>query len=225
MSNTLARPQLTVVNGHATTTSNQIAEHFGKRHDVVLRAIRNLDCTQEFNAHNFAAVEYIDPKGEKRPAYTITRDGFVFLAMGFTGKQAAQWKEAYITAFNAMESELAKPAAKPATLPAANHLNRDSMHRINKRAWALAQAAYEDFRTRMQRDIMVSGGHTSPEDWRPEETRREVLVDIEITALIMESNANMLRKRGKRLAKMVEEDFDESVNEFRPERKKQNERT
>ena len=32
--------------------------------------------------------------------------GFVFLAMGFTGKDAAQWKEAYIDAFNRMEAEL-----------------------------------------------------------------------------------------------------------------------
>ena len=51
------------------------------------------------------------------PAYTITRDGFVFLAMGFTGKEAAQWKEAYIEAFNAMETTLqhAAPAAPKPT--------------------------------------------------------------------------------------------------------------
>lgn len=30
----------------------------------------------------------------------------MFLAMGFTGKQAAQWKEAYILDFNRMESQL-----------------------------------------------------------------------------------------------------------------------
>jgi phage regulator Rha-like protein len=35
--------------------------------------------------------------------YYVTRDGFSFLAMGFTGKKAAQWKEKYIAAFNAME--------------------------------------------------------------------------------------------------------------------------
>ncbi|EOS1856350.1 Rha family transcriptional regulator, partial [Escherichia coli] len=33
----------------------------------------------------------------------ITRDGFAFLAMGFTGKRAARFKEAYINAFNQME--------------------------------------------------------------------------------------------------------------------------
>ena len=32
--------------------------------------------------------------------------GFAFLAMGFTGKKAAEWKEKYIVAFNTMEEEL-----------------------------------------------------------------------------------------------------------------------
>ncbi|MGZ5030531.1 MAG: Rha family transcriptional regulator [Methylobacter sp.] len=100
------RPDLAIINGQIKTTSLKIAEHFGKQHYRVLRAIESLDCSPEFNAANFGVVEYIDAKGEKRPAYEITRDGFTFLAMGFTGKEAAKWKEAYINAFNAMEREL-----------------------------------------------------------------------------------------------------------------------
>ena len=115
------RPHLAVVNGHATTTSNQIAEHFGKSHRSVLRAIGNLGCTPDFHLRNFAqaSVEVEQPNGgtAKYPAYTITRDGFVFLAMGFTGKEAAQWKEAYIEAFNAMEAALQADAP-----PAPRHL-------------------------------------------------------------------------------------------------------
>lgn len=110
-------PDLSIVDGQITTTSLQIAEHFGKLHKTVLRAIANLDCSVEFNRRNFVLVEYLDSKGEKRPSYRITRDGFVFLAMGFTGREAAQWKEAYITAFNKMEAELRakeKPSADPA---------------------------------------------------------------------------------------------------------------
>ena len=38
--------------------------------------------------------------------YTMTRDGFTLLAMGFTGKRATQFKVAYIAAFNAMETAL-----------------------------------------------------------------------------------------------------------------------
>jgi Rha family phage regulatory protein len=100
------RPELTIIDGKIKTTSLKIAEHFGKRHERVMNAIRNLECSTEFNKHNFVLVEYKDAKGEKRPAYEITRDGFMFLAMGFTGAKAAQWKEAYITAFNRMEAEL-----------------------------------------------------------------------------------------------------------------------
>ncbi len=38
--------------------------------------------------------------------FNITRDGFSFLAMGFTGKKAAEFKERFIAAFNAMEQRL-----------------------------------------------------------------------------------------------------------------------
>lgn len=38
--------------------------------------------------------------------YRITRSGFSFLVMGFTGKNAAGWKEKYINAFDMMEKAL-----------------------------------------------------------------------------------------------------------------------
>lgn len=99
-----------VVNGKPTTTSNVIAVTFGKRHDTVLRAIRNLDCSPEFSLRNYveASREVAQPNGGKATytEYNVTRDGFSFLAMGFTGKEAAKWKEAYINAFNMMESEI-----------------------------------------------------------------------------------------------------------------------
>lgn len=99
-------PLLRLADGQATATSLQIAEHFGKRHTNVLRAINNLGCSEDFNELNFERVDYIDDKGERRPMYHIARDGFALLAMGFTGKEAMRWKEAYITAFNAMETKL-----------------------------------------------------------------------------------------------------------------------
>lgn len=96
-------------------TSLEISNRFAKQHKDVLRAIRDLECSPEFNRRNFAPVEYQDGKGEKRPAYEITRDGFTFLCMGFTGPQAALWKERYIEAFNRMEAALrGHPAALPA---------------------------------------------------------------------------------------------------------------
>ena len=102
----IATPDLEIIEGQITTTSQQIADHFGKSHKSVLRAIANLDCSPEFTERNFAPSEYTDSTGRKLPSYRITRDGFTFLAMGFRGKEAAQWKEAYLTAFNKMEQEL-----------------------------------------------------------------------------------------------------------------------
>ena len=48
--------------------------------------------------------------------FELTRDGFVFLVMGFTGPKAARWKEAYIAAFNAMEAQLAARTPAPEAL-------------------------------------------------------------------------------------------------------------
>lgn len=63
---------------------------FGKEHYVVTRAIEALDCSKEFKDDNFIVSSY-RPEGGKRsyPMYHMTRDGFVFLAMGFNGKRAA----------------------------------------------------------------------------------------------------------------------------------------
>ena len=93
-------------NGIPTTTSLVIAQAFEKNHFDVLKAIKNLECSQNFTDSNFAVSEYTDSTGRKLPMYQITRDGFAFLAMGFTGKKAAAWKERFLEAFNAMEAAL-----------------------------------------------------------------------------------------------------------------------
>lgn len=110
--------QITVelLDGKVTTTSIDVARHFGKRHDNVIQAIRNLECSEAFRLLNFKETIQVipGPKGSKReePAYRMTRDGFTFLCMGFTGKEAARWKEAYIDAFNRMEEQLAQQKDK-----------------------------------------------------------------------------------------------------------------
>ncbi|MDR2925947.1 MAG: Rha family transcriptional regulator [Azoarcus sp.] len=93
-------------------TSLEISNRFGKRHNDVLRAIESLECSPRYRQRNFAQTVYHRPNpsggaGIPAPMYEITRDGFVFLCMGFTGAQAAQWKERYIEAFNGMERALA----------------------------------------------------------------------------------------------------------------------
>jgi Rha family phage regulatory protein len=81
-------------NGKVITTSMKIARYFGKAHKNVLRTIKRLesDCSPDFNRLNFEPVEYIDKKGEMRLMYNITKDGWMMLVMGFTGKRRPRLK-------------------------------------------------------------------------------------------------------------------------------------
>lgn len=100
---------LTIVfenNNEAVTSSRLVAEYFHKRHDTVIRAIKNLNCSKEFRRHNFAESYYYNLQNKKQPEYLMTKDGFTILAMGFTGAKAMQFKESYINAFNKMENLL-----------------------------------------------------------------------------------------------------------------------
>ena len=70
--------------------SDILAEHFNRSHKNVLRDIAKLraKCPESFYGLNFEPVDYIDSKGEKRPAFLLTRDAFSLLVMGFTGSAA-----------------------------------------------------------------------------------------------------------------------------------------
>lgn len=83
-----------------------MAEVFGKQHKHVLRAIETLECSEEFGRANFGLANYLDKQGKPRPMYNVFRNGLVWLVMGFTGPEAAQYKEAYIRAFDMMEGKL-----------------------------------------------------------------------------------------------------------------------
>lgn len=102
---------VSVYNNRIVTTSLRVAEYFGKEHYRVLRAISELECSDDFRAANFGVSNYTKQNGNVKksyPMYYLTRDGFTFLAMGFTGKIAARFKEAYIRAFDEMEETLRK---------------------------------------------------------------------------------------------------------------------
>ncbi len=103
-------PLVMITDQKAVTTSLIVAEAFEKQHKDVLRAINRLECSEEFNRRNFAPISYRDPQNRLQSAFNITRDGFSFLAMGFTGKKAAEFKEAFIDQFNKMEQTLLKGA-------------------------------------------------------------------------------------------------------------------
>lgn len=91
-------------NDQALTDSLTVAEMFEKRHDHVLVKIEKiLTDSPENSGQCFLKTKYKDASGKWNTKYLMNRDGFTFLAMGFTGKKADEWKWKYINAFNAME--------------------------------------------------------------------------------------------------------------------------
>ena len=112
--NALALPQagepavFTAADGRVVTNSRDVATFFGKRHDHVLRDIDALTVQAPACLPNFGEGSYTLPStgAQQHRCFDMTRDGFVLLAMGFTGAKALALKLAYIERFNAMEAAL-----------------------------------------------------------------------------------------------------------------------
>ena len=96
--------------GKGVTTSQHVAQVFGKEHKHVLRDIDDLSCSDVFRASNFGLMFSIRelPNGGSRKEryYEMTKDGFSFLVMGYTGEKASQFKEVFINEFNKREMML-----------------------------------------------------------------------------------------------------------------------
>lgn len=95
-----------VHDGAAWTNSTIIASRLNKSHADVLRAIRNIESSPQFRLRNFVESSYLNEQGREMPSYEIARDGAMFLIMGFTGREAAVWKERFIEAFNEAERHI-----------------------------------------------------------------------------------------------------------------------
>lgn len=105
--------------GQLIVSSRDIAENFSKEHHHVMDAIENKikNLTHEKSevkdliTENIVIENYFIPgnfkhKGNVYKEYLLTRDGFSFIVMGFTGVKADIWKLKYIEAFNKMENAL-----------------------------------------------------------------------------------------------------------------------
>ncbi|WP_236767363.1 Rha family transcriptional regulator [Aeromonas veronii] len=161
------RALVSVKGDQVVTNSRIIADIFGKSHKNVLRAIRQLPCSEVFSRRNFEPTDFIDKNGDIQPQYLITRNGCVFLIMGFTGAKAGAFKEAFINAFDWMETMIRKRdelnrRINDHTLRAMDSANEGSFHgrglakrRIDKRTLAL-----EEFQLRgeVQQSLSLSLG-------------------------------------------------------------------
>lgn len=103
---------------HALCDSLQVAESFEKEHKEILKTLEGetrdgkhvnglIDDLRESGVNTpdyFIKTTYKDSRNRTQPKYLMTRDGFVLLAMGFTGRRALRFKLAYINRFNRMEA-------------------------------------------------------------------------------------------------------------------------
>ncbi len=80
----------------------------------MLQSLANLSCDPEFSRLNFQPITYLDGRGKEQPAVMMTRAGFAFLVMGFTGQKAAEFKQGYIAQFDRMQAQL-RDTPPPAT--------------------------------------------------------------------------------------------------------------
>lgn len=99
----------------AVTTSLQVAESFGKRHDHILRGLDGIEKDVPNFGEMFVVGTELDSYGRSRRVIYMNRDGFTLLAMGFTGKAALQFKLKYIDAFNKMEDHIKQQPQIPDT--------------------------------------------------------------------------------------------------------------
>ena len=111
---------IAVINGKPTTTTRDIAEVFDKRHDDVLRIVRQrmAEAGAEWHLRNFTEVlmEVEVGNGAKvsYPVIRMTEKGFMFVVQKFTGKKAVQTQIAYVDEFERMRDALRNGI--PATL-------------------------------------------------------------------------------------------------------------
>jgi len=104
--------------GEVFANSRSVAGYFGKRHDAVMRDIRELiEKEPSLGLHNFVETPYLEQSnGQTYRSYDMDRRGFTILAMGFTGAKALAFKLKYIDAFEAMEAELRRIATSGPTI-------------------------------------------------------------------------------------------------------------
>ncbi|EFL84945.1 rha family phage regulatory protein [Desulfovibrio sp. 3_1_syn3] len=170
-------PSVSLIEGRPATTSLAIAEHFGKRHDSVLRDIRRIssEAPENFSLHNFVETPYTDlQNGQSYPSFIVYFDGFILLVMGYTGKRALQIKLLYIAAFNAMRDELA--AQREVALPEVPHIQitpstptsrKPLRSLVNAWAWISGQH-HESLWPQVKAHFQLERIDDLPEEWIPD---------------------------------------------------------
>lgn len=115
---------LIVQDSKVVVSSRKVAQTYEKRHDAVLRDIRNVIASVPEALHNFVESSYTNEQNRIMPEYIMDRQGFSMLVTGFNGEKAKRFTYQYTLAFEQMAEHIAKPQI-PLTYPEALRLAAD----------------------------------------------------------------------------------------------------
>ena len=187
---------IAVIDGQPTTTTQDIADVYGKRHDNVIAIVRaRMAEAGEWGVLNFEDTPYTNPQnGQTYPVIRMTKKGFHFVVGKFTGAKAVQHQIAFADEFERMEAQLVSAANK---LPPPQGLDARAMllsgqidpvpmpnalHKaINRAAWRMAGEAYELTRQHLAR--RVAWQHTNGPRNQPNVMQAEALADLRTVTL------------------------------------------
>lgn len=209
------------------TSSLWIVEAFNKDHKHVIETIENKIKSAEFSADYqkmFAEGTYKDGRNREQKMYYMNRDGFSFIAMGFTGKKADAFKLKYIEAFNNMEIEIKNQQVKLPTSPrevaklvlAANEETNGRLDEVEgdvkdlKENQVISQPDYNVLSQRVNQRVSEVGhtfGHIT------QEQRGKLFKDINggVKQIANVSSRSMLRKKNYQMVMDFINDWEPST--------------
>lgn len=165
-------PVVEVINSRPVVSSLKIAEQFQKNHKHVLRDIRKIikDVSVDFAGSNFGPCDYLGENGKQAPMFWLTKDGFMILVMGYTGKEFMRIKEAYICRFNEMEAQILGRTEHPAptTLTPSTAEDRKPLNALISAWIASSPLSYRGAWAQIHAHFNITKAADLPKEWLPD---------------------------------------------------------
>ena len=165
-------PVVEVINSRPVVSSLKIAEQFEKNHKHVLRDIRKIikDVSADFAGSNFGPCDYLGENGKQAPMFWLTKDGFMILVMGYTGKEFMRIKEAYICRFNEMEAQILGRTEHPATttLTPSTAEDRKPLNALISAWIASSPLSYRGAWAQIHAHFNITKAADLPKEWLPD---------------------------------------------------------
>ena len=106
-------------------------------------------------------------------------------------------------------------ATAPQALAATPALDAQTIARINRHAWALAQSTFERYRRELTRDIEKGFHRKAVEEWQPPEYRAQFIERLAGSAAVLDHFAEAIRRDTKSLCDMGGVDYDAVTKAYR----------